>query len=185
MAYLAVVHNNDVLTIPEDMRYDFIDDRPVVFWHEIVIDESFLYSPLIDQEASKISADGRLRSLLLPIQQRIALTHNIIADGRDCGSIVYPYADVKIFLTADTMVRAHRLMQNKDRHYANLSLEEVAHEILMRDCNDEKRSVAPLMVPVGGVVINSSSLTFDQTVETLQALITQILQEKKSTPLGC
>ena len=182
VAYLSVVHHNEMLTIPEDLRYDFMDGKPVVLWHEIVIDESFLYSPLIDQAASKLSGDARLRKLLLPIQQCLAVTHNVIADGRDCGSVVYPHADVKIFLTADSMVRARRLMQNKNRHYAGLSLEEVAHEVLMRDSNDEKRVVAPLVVPVGGVVIDSTTLTLEQTIDAAEALITQVLQIKRVEP---
>ena len=178
VAYLSAVHNNNVYAIPADMRYDFINDKPIVFWHEVAIDDSFLYSPLIDQEASKISADSRLRTLLLPIQQALAVTHNIIADGRDCGSIVFPHAEVKIFLTAETMVRARRLMQNQQRHYAGMSLEEVAHEIIMRDNSDKKRTVAPLLVPSGAIEIDSTLLTFEQTVEVCQALIKQGLQEQ-------
>jgi cytidylate kinase len=180
VAYLSAVHHNDVYAIPADMRYDFIADKPLVFWHEVAIDDSFLYSPLIDQVASKISADARLRTLLLPIQQTLALTHNIIADGRDCGTVVFPQAEVKLFLTAETMVRAQRLMLNENRHYAGMSLEEVAHEIIMRDNNDKNRDVAPLLVPVGAVVVDSTQLTFEQTVEACQAFIKQQLQEQVS-----
>lgn len=176
VAYLSAVHHNEVYAIPADMRYDFIDEKPIVYWHEVAIDDSFLYSPLIDQQASKISADARLRMLLLPIQQALATTHNIIADGRDCGSVVFPRADVKIFLTAETMVRARRLMQNHHRHYAGMSLEEVAHEIIMRDNNDKNRTVAPLLVPPGAIVIDSTVQSFEQTVEVCQALIAQSLQ---------
>ncbi|MBM3893699.1 (d)CMP kinase [Candidatus Dependentiae bacterium] len=178
VAYLSAVHNNNLYAIPADMRYDFIDDKPIVFWHEVAIDDSFLYSPLIDQEASKISADARLRALLLPIQQALALTHKIIADGRDCGSVVFPQAKVKLFLTAETMVRAQRLMDNQDRHYAGMSVEEVAHEIIMRDNNDKNRDVAPLLVPTGAVIVDSTELTFEQTVEACQAFIQRGLQDQ-------
>ncbi len=176
VAYLSAVHHNEVHIIPADMRYDFVDGKPLVFWHDIAISDSFLYSPLIDQAASKISSDARLRTLLLPIQQALAVTHNIIADGRDCGSVVYPEADVKFFLTADVSVRAQRLMHNKDRHYTDLSIEEISHEIIMRDTNDRKRASAPLVVPAGAIVVDSSLLTFEQTVDACEELIRQRLQ---------
>jgi cytidylate kinase len=178
VAYLSAVHKNDMLSVPEDMRYDFVDGKPMVYWHEVVIEESCLYSPLIDQEASRLSADPALRNLLLPLQKEVAKTHNIIADGRDCGSVVYPQAEVKFFLTAEATVRARRLMANKDRHYASLSLDEIAHEILVRDCNDQKREVAPLVIPQGAIVIDSTNLTFEQTVDTLYEFIAQAIRRQ-------
>ena len=130
-----------------------------------------LYGPDIDQAASKISADAHIRQLLLPVQQAVAQGCSVVADGRDCGSIVFPQAAVKIYLTADEKVRAQRLMRDPARRYAQMSLEAVVAEICERDERDKKRAVAPLVVPENATIIDSSNLTFEQTVERCKEVI--------------
>lgn len=123
-----------------------------------------LYGPDIDQTASRVSADAHIRQLLLPVQRQVAQECSVVADGRDCGSIVFPEADAKIYLTASEKVRAQRLMQDPERRYAAMSLEAVMAEIEQRDQRDKERAVAPLIIPEGATVIDSSDLTFEQTV---------------------
>jgi cytidylate kinase len=171
VAYLAPQHEGTGYGWVAGLRYTFDGAQSVVFWQGKQIPKALLYGPGIDSLASKLSVDATLRNFLLPVQRAVAFEYDVIADGRDCGSVVFPHADVKIFLTAAPAVRAKRLMLAQDRHYLEMSLEDIADELAARDERDFKRACAPLVVPEGGVIVDSSDLTFDQTLEACLALI--------------
>lgn len=160
-----------------DLTYDFVGTEPVVFWQKQPIVKELLYSPAMDVASSKVSANHVIRELLFAIQRELATRYDLVADGRDCGSVVFPDAAVKIFLTADPLVRAQRLMWSTDRHYKGMTLEAIQAEVTMRDERDINREHAPLIVPQGGVVIDSSDLNFEQT---LQACIDLIDTKRKA-----
>ncbi|NDD54005.1 cytidylate kinase, partial [bacterium] len=153
------------------LRYTFDDHKPLIYWREELLSQELLYTPSIDQGASLLSADPAVRQALLPVQRALAAGHNVIADGRDCGSVVFPSADVKIFLTASVLVRAQRLMHAADRQYEGMTLEAIMEQVRVRDERDKTRAIAPLIVPPTAVVIDSSDLNFEQTVAACAALI--------------
>jgi cytidylate kinase len=170
-AYLAADQEPGDFAWLADVRYDFADGQPVIFWRGQRLANSFLYSPVMDQAASLLSADAALRALLLPIQREVAQRYHLIADGRDCGSVVFPDATVKIFLTATPRVRAERLKCSTERDYAGMSIEAITAEVRARDARDQERAVAPLVVPKGATIIDSSDLSFAQTVAKCLALV--------------
>jgi len=158
----------------KDITYSYHDDRPHVFYQGQEITQH-LSAVDIEQVASRISAHSNVRQALLELQRTIANDHNLIADGRDCGTVVFPDADLKFFLTADVDVRAQRLLNDQSRGAGSKTLEEICASIEERDRRDQTRSIAPLKVPVDAVIVDSSHFTFDQSVATFLQIITQQL----------
>jgi cytidylate kinase len=126
------------------------------------------------QPASQVSADPRVRDLLLEPQRAVAKNHDIIADGRDCGTVVFPHADVKFYFDASPEVRATRMQQDNDRAVAGLTQEQIVAEIIARDARDMSRAVAPLRVPDNSFVIDSSHLSVDVVLEYCVQIIKRV-----------
>jgi cytidylate kinase len=129
----------------------------------------------VSQMASVISANPEVREIINQLQRDLVAAHpenSYIADGRDCGSVVFPQANLKIFLTASLPIRAERLRQDLlCKQLAPLTIEHSLAELVERDQRDQNRAVAPLIVPTGGVIIDSSDLTLEQVVQKILALI--------------
>ena len=132
----------------------------------------------ITEEVSKISALKEVREALLPLQREYAFSHDCVFEGRDLGTVVFPKADVKIFLTANPEVRAERrykeLMVKNPRTL--LSKEEVLVSLEKRDAQDMNREIAPLKCPEDAFVLDTSFYEIDQVVDLL---LTHVLTKKK------
>lgn len=130
----------------------------------------------IAQYASQVSTDARLRAGLLIVQQKIGSEYDLVADGRDVGSVVFPDADLKLFLTATPEMRAQRMLDDTERWKAaeQMSYQECLASVQERDARDQNRAVAPLMVPAGAVLIDSTDLSFEQVKEQVFRLIDQL-----------
>jgi CMP/dCMP kinase len=152
-----------------DLAYAYRDGKAHISLHGQDL-TSQLYQPALDQQASIISTQPAVREALLALQRSIGKTHDVIADGRDCGTVVFPQADVKFYLTADVQTRAQRLMQG-DRKYVGMDLAQVMAAVQERDQRDQMRPIAPLKVPHDATVIDASTMTIDQVVERLFGLI--------------
>jgi len=125
----------------------------------------------IDSAASILGTNMDARHALLDFQRNLALNHSvIIIDGRDCGSVVFPHADFKFFLTASLEVRAKRWQSLQKNLGHNMSLDEAQTFIASRDKRDSERCIAPLIIPEGAIFIDSSDM--DQ-----QKVISQILEK--------
>jgi cytidylate kinase len=125
----------------------------------------------ISRVASIVSAIPSVREWLLPVQRRIGAAGGVVAEGRDLGTRVFPAADVKFFLEADMDVRAgrrHRELTGTDRSAA---LDQTRQEIVNRDERDRSRDLAPLVPAADATVVDTSTLTVEQVIERLMAVI--------------
>jgi cytidylate kinase len=121
------------------------------------------------QGASRVAAWPSVRSALLERQRAFAKPPGLVADGRDMGTVVFPAADLKIFLTASPEERAlRRYKQLKDKG-SDVSLAALSREITERDLRDSTRTVAPLKPAPDAEVIDSTGLTIEQVVERVLA----------------
>lgn len=133
---------------------------------------SLLKTPLIDQYASIIGTSKVVRDQMAYLQRAMATAYNIIVEGRDAGSVVFPQAEVKFFLTAQPKIRAQRWYDEKIKNKNNtLSLKQALHEILERDKRDSERSIAPLIIPEGAHVIDNSTMNIEQTLEAMLNIV--------------
>ena len=102
---------------------------------------------------------------MIGLQRDIAHNYDLVADGRDCGSVVFPDADYKFFLTANLDVRARRVLADEMRLNKDISLEEVKKELEVRDQRDRERKVAPLTVPDNAIIIDNSNMSREETIK--------------------
>lgn len=125
----------------------------------------FLKDSSIDALSSILSADKSVRGALLKIQRAFGKKLDLIVEGRDVGSVVFPDADFKFFLTASVQVRAKRWQLDQAKKGASFSLHEAIEKISERDERDRRRKIAPLVKPSGAIVIDNSDLDFQATLK--------------------
>ncbi|OGB83025.1 cytidylate kinase [candidate division TM6 bacterium RIFCSPHIGHO2_12_FULL_32_22] len=123
----------------------------------------FLKSKQIDQGASLVSTVPYVRETLLQFQRDFAKTNFLVADGRDLGSVVFPNANFKIYLTASSEVRAERWRQAQLEKGKKYTQEQALEEITVRDNRDQARSIAPLVIPKDAIVIDNSNMSLEET----------------------
>jgi len=136
-------------------------------------------TPLIDRLSSIVAQVAGVRQCLKERQRQIGRQGGVVAEGRDMGSHVFPEADVKFFLTASPEERARRRHEELKRKGYTVSYEETLREVIERDKRDQEREVAPLVVPPGAIVIDSSSLSPEEILESMLAKIRE--QEQKAS----
>ncbi len=130
---------------------------------------SRLRSPEMSERASRISQDARVRAVLLPLQRKLAQTgRGAVVDGRDMGTVVFPEAPLKIFLTASAESRAARRSQELGLTGGNEEdRNRLEREIAQRDARDMGREVAPLRAAEDAYSIDSTLLTIPEVVERI------------------
>ncbi len=128
-------------------------------------------TPEASMMASKISAIPAVRAYLLDLQRNMAKTHNVIMDGRDIGTVVLPDAQVKIFLTASPEARAERRYKELVEKGMNVKYEDILQDVITRDYNDTHRETAPLKPAKGCVMVDTTELDFEQSVEKIISVI--------------
>ena len=131
--------------------------------------------PEISLCASDVSALPACRAYLLDMQRRFAREYNVILDGRDIGTVVLPDADLKIFLTASSEVRAHRRLLQLQEKGVEADYDEILRDIILRDEQDMNRAVAPLRQAEDAVLVDTSELNAEQTIDALCALVRERL----------
>lgn len=148
-----------------DLREDPLSEGFLFF-----LDGKNISTELNSLEVEKVvpvtSTFPAVRDCILNLQRKIGADNNLVIDGRDCGSKVFPYASCRIFLTANLSIRASRV---KGR--MGLSLREAEVYLSRRDKIDEERSISPLVIPANAIVIDSSEESLFDTVKRIICLI--------------
>ena len=123
---------------------------------------------------SQVSHIPEVRQAMVKLQRSLAEGKDVIMEGRDIGTNVFPNADVKIYLDASAEERAkRRLKQNLENNITNMSYEEILENIKLRDENDKTSNIAPLKKADDAIVVDSSNLSIDEVVEKIINLITK------------
>ncbi|HTP39093.1 MAG TPA: (d)CMP kinase [Steroidobacteraceae bacterium] len=120
--------------------------------------------------ASRVAAWPPVRAALLELQRRFAAPPGLVADGRDMGTVVFPAAALKIFLTATAQERARRRYNQLKDKDSGVSLAALSREIAERDERDSTRAVAPLVPAEGAALIDSTHLSVGEVLESILAL---------------
>lgn len=121
--------------------------------------------------ASDVSALPEVRAFLMDMQRSMAKNYSVIMDGRDIGTVVLPDADLKIFLTASAEARAKRRFFELQEKGMDTPYEEVLRDIEYRDAQDSSRAAAPLKSAEDAVFLDSTQLSFEETVERVCSLV--------------
>ena len=129
-----------------------------------------LRTPQCAADASLVAKQVVVREYLLPVQRKSADNQWIVMEGRDIGTVIFPDAMVKIFLTASAAERARRRMAQGEYSPGD-TLESIQKEIEARDLQDSTRATAPLKAADDAVIVDSSDLSFEETVKAVAAVV--------------
>jgi len=156
---------------PQRFQYFYCSDRGEQIFFDDKEITSFLKGSEIDEASSILSVNPLVRSALLTMQQAFGKKFDLVAEGRDVGSVVFPDADYRFFLTASVEVRAKRWEADQRKKGNNFSLDQAIEKITERDQRDRNRKIAPLVQPIGAIVIDNSELDFQQTLQRFAEVI--------------
>ena len=164
-AYFSISENDERL-IEKNLRkisFNIVDNTiQVLFENEDI--SRHLRTEETAIQASKISSLSSTREILLPIQRYFSETSNLIADGRDMGSVVFPNANLKFFLDAAPEVRAKRRYLELQKRGQEVNIHDLMTDILERDNKDMRRDISPLRKADDAFTIDSSNLSSEQVL---------------------
>ena len=174
---LTVLNKTGIIDELKDIHIDF------VFNPDINEYETFLNSENIENEirnmavtslVSKISQIPEVRERMVELQRQIGVSKGIVMDGRDIGTVVFPDADIKIFMTASVDIRAKRRHNELKNKGVNIEFEEIKRTIIARDIADENRDISPLRRANDALILDNSRMT----VEEQMLWINEIIEKK-------
>lgn len=128
-------------------------------------------TPQISDGASRVSRHREVRGSLLGLQRRLGEAGKVVLEGRDIGTVVFPDAEVKVFLTASDEARAQRRFDELSKAGHAVSFDEVLAEIRERDKRDSERDIAPLKPAGDAILMDTSGITLDEVVARLEAMV--------------
>ena len=159
----------DVLTriaweLDISFAFDGDDNRVRVAGEDVT---AVIREPAISYGASRVSAVPTVRAALLDLQRRLGAEGGVVVEGRDTGTVVFPGADAKFFLTASDQVRAQRRHEELTQNGQETTYEGTLEEMRARDQRDSSRAVAPMIRAADAVLVDSSTLPLDQVIDTI------------------
>src|SRR5262245_49785432 len=154
-----------------DLRFDWTADPPRILASDQPMDRRIRESD-VTAVVSEVASIPELRRHLVEKQQRIGAEHRrLVTEGRDQGSVVFPDAPVKFYLDADAAVRARRRAEQLQAAGIEVDESALRQEIIERDRSDSSRAVGPLVCPEDAIRVDTSGLTFEEVVNTLEDLV--------------
>ena len=156
------------LKVLEDLNIDMKDNR-FYLDNEDVTDK--IRTREISSNASKISVVKEVREKMVDLQRAFSKSKDVILDGRDIGTAVFPDADLKVYLNADAEIRAERRCEELKNKGENVEYEEILREITTRDYDDMHREESPLKIAQDAVILDSTSLSAEEVKEKIKELI--------------
>jgi len=153
-----------------EIRYSEDGAQRMILNGHDVTDE--IRTPKMSDMASKLSTLKIVRDYLLDVQRDLAKTHNVVMDGRDIGTVVLPDAQVKVFLTASAEERAkRRLLEFQAKGDRKSTFDSVLKDLRQRDERDSTREIAPLRQAEDAVLLDTSALTIEESVQAMKEII--------------
>ncbi len=129
----------------------------------------------VSEIVSKISSIKEVRQKMIALQRQFGENKGVVMDGRDIGSVVFPNAELKLFMTADPVIRAKRRYNELKAKGTEVSMEEIVKNLSLRDYEDTTRKENPLIQAADAVVLDNSNLTPEQQFEAAWKLIEERL----------
>ena len=182
ITYFFIKNNVDINS--EDMIINFLDlldlnvSFPIDGQTKIVLDGNDISNDIRNKEVtdnvSKVSALEKVREKTVKLQKDIVNNRNFVVEGRDIGTVVFPNAEHKFFLTADYDVRAKRRSKDFNKVDENLQLDDIKKDLIERDTIDSNRVLSPLKKAENAIVIDTSNCTIDEQVNEIYNYIKRV-----------
>ena len=180
VSWVALQHGVDPVANPAgvvklladcDLRYRIVDDVPTLFLNNEVVPQEAIRSPEVSAIVSPVAAIPEVREWMLGRQRECKEVGIVIMEGRDIGTVIFPDAKFKFFVTASPMERARRRLAQKGEVAEGATLESVAADIARRDEIDSTRAVAPLRPAENAVTIMTDGITAEEVADLLATAI--------------
>lgn len=175
MVALYILENNidfnnvaDVENILNNIKVDIIDDKFILNGKDVSLE---IRTPEVTKIVSPVSAIKAVRVKLVDLQREISKGKKVILDGRDIGTVVFPNADLKIFLVASPEERAKRRVKDYASKGITEDFKTVLKDILERDHTDSTRKESPLKKAEDAIEVDTSFLNIEESVQTISNLI--------------
>ena len=152
-----------------DVSLRFVDGEQQVMLNGENV-SGMIRTPAVSMAASAVSAIPTVRQFLFDLQQNMAKTNNVIMDGRDIGTVVLPWAQVKIFLTASPEARAKRRYVELIEKGEQVNFDDVLADMKKRDYDDSHRAIAPLKPADDAVIADTSDITLEESIALLKSI---------------
>ena len=174
IAYKALEENinldeeEKIVDLAKNCKIEFIDGKTYLNGNDI---SKEIRSMEVTKIVSPVSGIVKLREILVKLQRQMAMGNDVIMEGRDITTVVFPNATYKIYLDADVEERANRrFKENKEKGF-NVSYEEILENIKKRDYNDMHKEVGALKRTLDSIYIDSTNMTIDEVVEKIKNII--------------
>jgi cytidylate kinase len=151
-----------------NIHLEFVYD-PVSLQSEIFLNgenvEHLIRDMLVAEKVSEVAAIREVREYAVALQQKMGERKGIVMDGRDIGTVVFPNAELKIFMTADTAVRVERRFKELYNKNKNITIQEVKENLQLRDYIDSNREISPLRKAEDAIILDNSQLSMDEQLK--------------------
>ena len=161
-----------------DIRIDYDENGQQMYLNGVDV-SGRIRTPEVSHAASVTSAYGKVREKLVDMQREMASKINVVMDGRDIGTNVLKDADIKIFMVADTSVRATRRRDELKEKGIEKTHEEIEEDIKTRDHRDSNRENNPLMQAEDAYLLDSTKMSVEEEIEFVRRLYEKIIKEGK------
>ncbi len=177
------IDRNGIINAVKDININFIYNPDIDQY------ETYLNSENVEREIRGLEVSGNVsavsqiyevRSRMVELQRQIGVFKGIVMDGRDIGTVVFPDADLKIFMTASVDIRAKRRYDELVAKGEKIALEEIRKNIIARDIADENRDISPLRRAEDAVVLDNSRMSVKQQMEWVMEIISKKLHGSRS-----
>lgn len=163
-----------IVALLNDIHIDFVlnpDTGEYETWLNSEKVENEIRSMEVTSHVSRISQIPEVRSRLVELQRQIGISGGIVMDGRDIGTVVFPGADIKIFMTASADIRARRRYDELRSKGINVDPEDVKNGIIARDIADENRDISPLRRAEDAIVLDNSRMSVNQQMSWFREIL--------------
>lgn len=160
-----------------EIRLQQIDNLTKVFLDQQDVTNA-IRTPEVTAAVSAVSSIKKVRELMVREQRRMGKEGGVVLEGRDIGTVVFPDADLKVFMVADVGKRAQRRQKDLEQQSVFLSLDELRDQITSRDQKDSERDISPLRRAEDAVVLDTSGLTIEQQVNFIVERAKTLIEKK-------
>jgi cytidylate kinase len=166
--------NEALLKVKLDFKYNTKSERSEMYLNDENV-EYLIRELVVAEKVSDVAAIAAVRNFAVAQQQRMGEQKGIVMDGRDIGTTVFPDAELKIFMTADVMVRVERRFREMYEKNPNVTIDEVKNNLEMRDYIDSHREVSPLRKADDAILLDNTNLTMEEQLDFALKLVAKAL----------
>lgn len=174
-------HEKVLPTLPDiHLAFEYNEEtgRSEIFLNDENV-ERYIRDMIVAEKVSEVAAIREVRTFAVAQQKKIGKKKGLVMDGRDIGTVVFPDAELKIFMTADLEIRVKRRFEELCEAGQAVAMEDVKHNLAMRDYIDSNREESPLRQAEDAVVLDNSNLTREEQLQVVLGWVQERVREKK------